>query len=98
MAVRAAVLTVEIHVPASSSLKEKRAVLRALLDGARSRFGVASAETDHQDTWQRSELAFAAVSGSIGHTDEVLDSVERFIWAHPELEVLRTDRHHLEVD
>jgi uncharacterized protein YlxP (DUF503 family) len=82
-----AALTVEIHLPAVHSLKEKRAVLRPILEGARRRFAVAAAEVDGQDLWQRATLGVAAVSGSARHAGEVLDAVERFVWSFPEIEV-----------
>jgi len=86
----ACALAVDVRIPASHSLKEKRAVVRHLVDGARSRFAVASAEVAHQDQWQRSELGFAAVAGSHGHVASVLESVERFVWSTPEVEVVST--------
>jgi uncharacterized protein YlxP (DUF503 family) len=82
-----AALTVEVHLPAVHSLKEKRAVLRPILEGARRRFAVAAAEVDGQDLWQRATLGMAAVSGSFRHAGEVLDAVERFVWSFPEVEV-----------
>ena len=70
------------------SLKEKRSVLRPILEGCRRRFAVAAAEVDHQDLWQRAELGMAAVSSiALGHAGEVLDAVERFVWSFPEVEV-----------
>ena len=72
----------------SHSLKDKRAVIKPILDGARRRYLVASAEVGHQDQWQRAALGFAAVSGDAGHCTEVLSSVERFVWSFPEIEVL----------
>ena len=50
-------------VPGSQSLKEKRAVLRRAKDRVRGELGVTMAEVAGQDTWQRSDLAFALVSG-----------------------------------
>ncbi|MEJ5255972.1 MAG: DUF503 domain-containing protein [Acidimicrobiales bacterium] len=91
-------LTVELHLPASRSLKDKRASLRSIIEGARRRFGVAGAETGHQDSWQRAELCFAVVAGSVGHASEVIDSVERFVWSFTEAEVTAATRHWLEVD
>ena len=81
-------LAVDIRIPSSHSLKEKRAVVRHLVEGARSRFDVASDEVGLQDQWQRSELGFAAVAGAHGHVESVLESVERFVWASPEVEVV----------
>jgi uncharacterized protein YlxP (DUF503 family) len=49
---------------------------------------VAAAEVAYQDKWQRAELGFAAVAGNSGHVADVLQSVERFVWSFPEVEVL----------
>ena len=73
-------------------------VLRHLLDSARRTFRVAAAEQDHQDLTQRAELVFAAAGAALVHVHEVLDSVERFVWSHPELTVLRASRHTIDFD
>jgi uncharacterized protein YlxP (DUF503 family) len=82
----------DLRLPACHSLKEKRAVIKPILDGARHRYAVAAAEVDHQDRWQRAALGVAAVAGTPGHVTEVLDSVERFVWSFPEVEVIAADR------
>lgn len=89
----AAALRVELHLPQARSLKEKRAAIKPIVDGSRHRFGVAAAEVGNLEAWQRSELAFAAVASSAGHVTDVLDSVERFVWSFPEVEVLSCERH-----
>lgn len=73
-------------------------MLKSMTDGARRRYSVAASETDHQDSWQRAELGFAAVSGSTSHAAEVIDEVERFVWSFPESEVVEVGRNWLEVD
>jgi hypothetical protein len=92
----ACALTVDIRIPASHSLKAKRTVVKHLVEAGRARFGVASAEVGHQDQWQRAELGFAAVSGTPGQVAAMLDSVERFIWSDPGVEVVSTERTWLE--
>ncbi len=89
----AAALSVELHLPEVRSLKEKRAVIKPILEGSRRRFGVAAAEVGKQDLWQACELAFAAVASTAHHVDDVLDSVERFVWSFTEVEVLSCERH-----
>jgi uncharacterized protein len=89
-------LYVEVHVPTSHSLKEKRSVVKHLVEGARSRFQVAASEVAHQETWQRAGLGFACVASSANHVSEVLDEVERFVWSHPEIEVLTVERNWME--
>jgi len=93
VAVHACALRVDLQVAASTSLKDKRMVIRHLLDTARRRYAVAAAEVGHHDQWQRAELGFAAVGSTVGHVEEVLDVVERFVWSHPELTVLETSRY-----
>jgi len=92
MAVHVLALTVDLHLPSCHSLKEKRAVVKTIIEGSRHRFGVSSAETDHQDKWQRAELGFAVVSGSPGQAEQVIDDVDRFVWSFPEAEVLQSLR------
>jgi uncharacterized protein YlxP (DUF503 family) len=82
----------ELRIPAAHSLKEKRAMLCAILDGSRRRFAVAAAEVGRQDAWQSAIVGMAAVSGSASHAREVLDSVERFVWSFPEVEVSSATR------
>ncbi len=81
-------LQVELHIPLSHSLKEKRAVVKPILEGARRRFQVAAAEVEFQGKWQRTALGFAAVGGDVDHLTDVLHRVERFVWSFPEVEVL----------
>jgi hypothetical protein len=58
------VLTLEIELPYSHSLKEKRAVLQKIRDRLRARFNVAVAELDHQDVWQHATLGVVSISSS----------------------------------
>ena len=91
-------VALDLRLPDCRSLKEKRAVLRPIVDGIRHRFNVAAAETDHQDRWQRAEIGIAAVSSSARLVQEVVDEVERFVWSFPEIEVLGTRRFWAEDD
>ena len=94
------VLAVEIdlRLPGCQSLKEKRSVLRPILDGLRNRHPVAASEVDHQDEWQRSAIGLAAVSSSPSHVEALIDEAERFVWSFPEVEVLRSVSRWLEED
>ncbi len=96
--VHACVLTMELHIPAARSLKAKRSVIKHLVESSRSRFSVAAAEAGYHDAWQRSVLGFAAVAGSERHVAEVLDGVERFVWSHPDVEVMTGERRWLETE
>src|SRR5688500_19879375 len=92
----AAAVAYDLHLPDCHALKEKRAVVRPIVEGLARRFHVAAAEVDHLDQWQRTIIGVAAVAGSPSHLDEVLGSVDRFVWSHPEIEVLSAERSWLE--
>lgn len=70
------VLTLEIHVESSHSLKEKRHVVKSLKDRLRDHFNVAVAEIDHLDSWQASVVAAVTVSKDRVHAEQVLNAVE----------------------
>lgn len=70
------VLTLEIHVESSHSLKEKRHVVKSLKDRLRSRFNVSVAEIDHLDSWQASVVAAVTVSNDRVHAEQTLAAVE----------------------
>ena len=91
-------VAVDLHLPSCLSLKAKRAVLRPILEGVRARYPVAIAETEWQDTWQRSQLGIAAVSSSARVIQEIMDDAERFVWSFPDIEVTEVRRHWLEED
>src|SRR2546427_10265113 len=56
------VLTLELRLENSHSLKDKRHVVKSLRDRLRNKFNVSVAEIDCQDLWQRAVVA--AVTGS----------------------------------
>jgi len=70
------VLTLELRLGNSHSLKEKRHVIQGLKERLRNKFNVAVAEIDYQDLWQRSMLAAVTVSSDQIHAEKVLRSVE----------------------
>ena len=88
----------ELHLEASASRKDKRAVVRHLCDTARVRYGVSASEVAHHDLWQRTGIGFAFVAPSAARVEEVLDRVERFVWSHPQVTVVSSARHWLEME
>ena len=88
----AAVVRYEFHIPSVGSLKGKRASLKPIVEGLRHRFHVSVAEIDHQDQWQRAAVGVAVVASSHSQLTDVLDSVDRFVWSHPDVDVLGAER------
>ncbi|HEV2439722.1 MAG TPA: DUF503 domain-containing protein [bacterium] len=81
-------LHVECGLPGTQSIKDKRRIVKAVLDRLHHRFNVAAAEVTHQESWRRAGLAIACVSTDTRHADSVLARVAREIEHHGELVLL----------
>jgi len=71
------VITLELRLDDSHSLKDKRHFIKSLKDRLRTRFNVAVAEIDYQDLWQRGLVAVVTVSSDQTRAEQTLQSVER---------------------
>jgi len=96
--VHAAAACFDLHVPESRSLKTKRAAIRPIVDGLRHRFRVSVAEVDHQDQWQRAAIGVAVIGGSSSQVRDMLASVERFVVAARDVELIDVETAWLESD
>ena len=72
-------LTIRLQVPDSSSLKDKRQVVRSLTARLRQTFNVGVAEVGDQDLWQSAVIGIACVSSDTRHADEMCQKVLRFV-------------------
>ncbi|MFQ5942134.1 MAG: DUF503 domain-containing protein [Anaerolineales bacterium] len=69
------VLTLELHLPGCSSLKEKRSRLKPLLAALHKNFNVSAAEIEHQDSHRSAVIACVVVSNSNRHGNQVLSGI-----------------------
>jgi uncharacterized protein YlxP (DUF503 family) len=82
---------ITLFLPASQSLKDKRAVLRRLKALVRDKFtNAAMAEVGENELWQRAALGVAVVGGDRAFTESVLDELLRFVEGHAD--VTHTER------
>jgi uncharacterized protein YlxP (DUF503 family) len=71
------VLRITLYIHGASSLKDKRQVLRKVIDRVRARYNVAVAEVGEQDIWQTAVVGVCAVANDHSFVNEVLDKVVR---------------------
>jgi len=88
------ILQVDLEIVGARSLKEKRHVVKSVLDRLRASFNVATAEVDDLDKYQRATLGFSAVSNDSGHVRGRLQQVVNHLKNHP---AARLIDHQLEV-
>ncbi|HVM19173.1 MAG TPA: DUF503 domain-containing protein [Egibacteraceae bacterium] len=84
----AALVDLELHLPAVGSLKGKRAVLKSLIAALRNDLNVSVAEVGYQDLWQRARLGVAVAAGSEIGARKVAQQVEKIVWREPRVEIV----------
>ena len=72
-------LTLDLHIEAAQSLKDKRQVVRSVKDKLRAAFNVSVAELEPetQGMWNRATIGVVAVSESRDYLRGLMDKVER---------------------
>lgn len=73
------VAVADLHIPQARSLKDKRRVVKSLLDRIVNRYRVSAAEVKHQDLRQRSQIGFALVNSDRQHAVSALDEIRRIV-------------------
>jgi uncharacterized protein YlxP (DUF503 family) len=91
-----AIAALELHLPAARSLKDKRRVVKGLIDRMHARFRVSVAETDFQDLHQRAEIGIAAVGRNEGDLERMMSELRRLADDEVEAFVTRWEPQYLE--
>jgi uncharacterized protein YlxP (DUF503 family) len=88
------ILKLELFIPESSSLKEKRFVLHSLKARLRNSFNVALSQIGDEDKWQKATLAIAGVERDRKSMNSTLSKVIDFVEAFGRVQVIN---HELEL-
>ena len=82
-------LTLHLHLPGCSSLKEKRSKIKPVLARLRREFNVATAELDYQDVWQDTVIGCVTLSSDTAQNQRLLQQVIEFTERNwPDLDVI----------
>ena len=88
------VLQIELKIPESYSLKDKRRRVKSLKDRMHHKFNVSVSEIDNHDTLNRASLAVAQVGRDKRSVNSNLSRVMRMIEENRQVELLN---YHLEL-
>ncbi|MCU1225497.1 MAG: hypothetical protein JWQ42_3590 [Edaphobacter sp.] len=70
-------LTLEIEIPHSQSLKDRRQVIRSMKDKLRNSFNLSIAELDDVIVWNRATLGIASISSSSTYLTGQLQQIDQ---------------------
>jgi len=74
-----AVSVFEIHIPSCRSLKQKRRVIKPLIERIHRMFRVSIVETDFHDLHQRSEIGIAMISRTHHEAQNMMEEIRKVI-------------------
>ena len=77
------ILSISLHIPGSQSLKDKRQVIKSVIERTRNKFNVAAAEIGDNDLWQRAVLGFVFIGNEKKIVNQMIDKVLNFIRSFP---------------
>ena len=73
-------LKIELYVESSRSLKDKRKIIKSLIQKLKSKYtNLSVSEIDFLNNWKKSIIAIVAVSNEIKHINSVLEKALKFI-------------------
>lgn len=84
----AGVCSITLHLHEPNSLKEKRHIVKSVIERLKSRFNISVAETGLNDKWQSAEIGIACVSNDRVQVDRTVNSVINFIENDGRVEVV----------
>lgn len=90
MSVTVGLCTIELFIPDSLSLKDKRQVLASLKDRLHQKFNLSVAEVDEHDLWQKAVMAVACVANDGRYVNQVLDQALNLVRSNPAVEIVRS--------
>jgi uncharacterized protein len=85
------ILHLELRIPGSHSLKDKRQVLKSLIETMRNRFNASVAEVDQMDAWQSAVVGVACVANDRRFLDQVLSRIEAHVAGEPRVEIVHSE-------
>lgn len=68
-----------LSIPGAGSLKDKRQVVRKVVERLKARFNASVSEVGDNDLWQRAALGLAVVGNDSAFVRECLDKAVRFV-------------------
>jgi uncharacterized protein YlxP (DUF503 family) len=90
------VVSFELHLPESRSLKDKRRVVKSLIDRIFQRYRVSIAETGFHDLHQRAEISMAVVTQKEADMQKLMEHIRDLLDSVPEVYLTRWEPQLLE--
>ena len=79
---------VELLLPGSRSLKDKRLLIKGIKDRLRARFNLSLAEVDFQNLWQRAKIGMVSIASSKDVLHTTINKAIEIIESNTQCEII----------
>ncbi|HHU63138.1 MAG TPA: DUF503 domain-containing protein [Clostridiales bacterium] len=79
---------IELYINGAASLKDKRKILKSIIDKIHNTYNVSIAEIDYNDMWHKAKLGVACVSNQTRQIHSILNNVINFIERDGRVEII----------
>lgn len=86
------ICTCEILIYDSNSLKEKRGIIKSIIDKTKNKFNISISEVAENDKWQKAVIGFSVVSNDTKIVDSTMEKVIRFMSSYSEIEIINIEK------
>jgi len=69
----------ELSLESAFSLKDKRQIVKSIIERLKSRYNASIAEVDLNDTWKNAVIGVSCVSNDAKHIDSMLNNIVNFV-------------------
>lgn len=82
---------VKLMLYESNSLKDKRQVIKSIMERLKSRFNISIAEVDLNASWKTSIIGFACVTNDTNHANQIISNVIKFMDGDNRVEIIEEE-------
>lgn len=73
------VCRMELSLEGAFSLKDKRQIIKSIIERLKARYNASIAEVDLNDTWKNAVIGVSCVSNDAKHIDSMLNNIVNFV-------------------
>ncbi|MEO0289419.1 MAG: DUF503 domain-containing protein [candidate division WOR-3 bacterium] len=85
------VVKIELFMRESQTLKDKRRVIKSLIERVKNRYNVSIAEVDDNDSCKKSTIGIAILSNDTKFNDKQLKEIINFIDSNPFVMIIKSE-------
>ena len=81
---------IELYIYESYSLKDKRMVIKSIIEKMKRRYNISISEVGDNDIWNKSSIAFCTVSNGMTNVNKIIQEGIDFLELDDRIEIINT--------